>query len=718
MKIKIVLFASATALFYASTAMAQADEPSVGIEDIVVTAQKRDQRLQDVPVSVTAIGGDALQDRGISDLTQIAVAVPGVQITPQNGVMLPFLRGIGNASNAVGNESSVAIYTDGVYFTRLPVGFFSLANVERVEVIKGPQGTLFGRNSSGGVIHIVTKDPSYPPILSGTLSYANYETLEGALYASAGLSEKIAMDISVNGRRQGEGWGTNTPTGNRAGFNDNFLARSKVLLEPTETFKLTVTGFYGYTKSGTGGNVFPGKNQGFNTPPFQQLGPLPDFYGQRNDIDQYAISNSWGGSLRGDLDLGFANLTSISAHSQMKERTLFDADSTPRPDFTFFLASTTAQFTQEFQLGSEAGDRLNWLVGLFYYDAVSKYTRIVGSGAPFGGLSLIGDSRVHAKSYAAYGQASYEVVPQLNLTAGLRYTRDEIAGSGRGELNTTPPIPAIPFQSARDAIEKVTFRIAADYKVTDDVMAYGSFSRGYKAATYNLLFFNPVPTKPEVIDAYEIGLKTDLLDKRVRFNSSLFLYDISNPQVQLANAGNITLSNARSARVKGAEVDIVAAMTGGLEARLAATYLDSKYKSYLNAPSGPENLLPPFGSANPLISIDASGRRLPLSSKFTMNAGATYKFESPIGSWAASIDYYYNQGYNFEPDNLLHQPNFGLLDVQLKYSPTERFDIRLWGRNLTDKQYVVQANTAAGPSGYPYNPGAPRTYGVSVDFRF
>ena len=641
-----------------------------------------------------------------------------MQITPQNGVILPFLRGIGNASNTVGNEASVAVYADGVYFTRLPVGFFSLANVERVEVIEGPQGTLFGRNSSGGVIHIVTRDPSYSPVQQGTLSYGNRETLEGSLYASTGLSEKAALDISVNGRNQGEGWGTNLPTGNRAGFNDNFLVRSKLLLEPSEAFKITATGFYGYTKSGTGGNVFPGKTQGYTTAPYQQLGPLPGFYDQRNDLDQYAISNSWGGSLRGELELGFANLASISAYSEVKERTLFDADSTARPDFTFYLGSTTAQFTQEFQLGSRAGSDLNWIAGLFFYDAVSKYTRIEASGAPFGGLSLIGDSRVHARSYAAYGQASYEIAPRLSLTAGLRYTRDEIAGNGRGDLNTTPPIPAIPFQGAEDSTGKVTYRLAADYKFSDDAMVFGSYSRGFKSATYNLLFFNPVPTRPEVIDAYELGFKTDLLDRRVRLNGALFYYDISNPQVQLVNAQSVTLSNAGSARVKGAELDLQASLGGGLTGRMAATYLDAKYKSYANAPSGPEILLPPYGSVNPLISIDASGKRMPLSSKITMNVGATYEFDSPIGNWAASVDYYYNDGYYFEPDNLLQQPSFGLLDVQLKYSPTDRFDIRLWGRNLANKKYVIQANTAAGPSGYPYNPGAPRTYGVAVDFRY
>lgn len=736
---RLLLSACIGALIH-QPAQAQRPDESSGpqIEEIVVTAQKRAQNLQDVPLAVTAFTGDALKARGITSVGELTLTTPGLQIQPGGGgSVIPFLRGVGSTAAAVGNESSVAVYLDGIYYTRLPPGFLTLNNIERVEVLKGPQGTLFGRNSSGGVINIVTPDPSHEFAMRGSLGYGRFDMVHGDAYVTGSLGDKMAADLSVGGTRQSDGWGTNRATGNRVGFVDDFTARSKLLFEPGETTRFVLSGFYSYSKSGSQGNSFPGFTRGTRTMPGLITPSLDDFYDHDSDVDGRLLAQFWGASLRAEQDFGFAKLTSITAYTRDKERAKGDGDYGPLPDFIYHQRADLKQFTQEFQLGNSAG-RFDWLLGLFYYDTKTAYPNdfsgLLFDATIFPGAHLFLENFQHVKSYAAYGQATYEVAPGLSLTGGLRYTRDKLNGHGIQNLATrngvlNPGTPLIPIATASDrtTFEKVTFRASVDYKFTPDILGYASFSRGYKSAGYNLIPFSAPPQRPETLDAYEAGFKMDLFDRRVRLNTAAFYYDVQDPQVQLLQNGSLALSNADGSRVYGFELDGQAAISEALTARFGFTWLDSKYTSYGSidpttglcvrcAPSGPPS--PTGGAVSPLLNIVADGNRTPLAPKATFNIGADYGFDGAGGRWTLSADYYHNSGYDFEPDNLLHQPSYDLVNAQVTFAPNDNLAFRLWGKNLFDEKYVSLALTQEGGPGYPYLAGPPLTYGVSVDFSF
>ncbi len=697
-----------------------------GVQEIIVTAQKRAQRLQDVPVAVSAFNDAALEERGIKDVRELTRITPGLQVAQGTGVALPFLRGIGSNASAAGNESSVAVYADGVYYTRLPVGFLSLSNIERVEVLKGPQGTLFGRNSSGGVINIVTPDPSFDFSGHASLGYGNYQTFQGDLYVTGGLSDTLAMDITVGGTNQANGWGTNIATGNKAGFQNDFTVRSKLLWKPGNSTKVVLTGYYSLSRVSTQGNIMKGYTGGTSLPPYVVLPPLPDFYDTRNGIDGRNITKGEGGSLRIEQDVGFGTLTSTTAFTREREKQPGVSDLTPQGDGRYLLHIGVKQFTQELQLAGKRGP-LTYVAGLFYYNALSKYDPSAFSGPLFSGPGFNGVqifAKQRAKSYAGYGQATLEVAPGLSLTGGLRYTHEKTSGDGRTALiNNGTEIASFPVPPDSKSLDRLTYRTAVDYKFTPDILGYVSYSRGYKSGGYNLIPFSAPPQRPETVDAYEAGLKTSLFDRHLRLNGAAFYYRVSDPQVQLIRSGSIILSNAKSARVKGVELEAEAALSSQFSAHGGFTYLDATYKSYNNAPSAPPNpntnpALGYVGGTIPAISVDASGNQLPLSAKYVFNVGASYTVDTGHGDAQLSVDYYHTSKLYFEPDNLLKQNGYGLLSAQLKYSPTPNTSIRFWGKNLLDKQYVSLGVTYAGPAGYPYLPGPPRTYGVTGEIKF
>lgn len=689
----------------------------VGLGEIVVTAQKREQSLQKVPLSIVALGSGSLDQRNITAASDLISAVPGLQFNSGTGSSSPFLRGIGNPSTAVGNESSVAMYTDGVYHTRLPIGFFTLNNIERVEVLKGPQGTLFGRNSTGGVIQIITKTPTQQAELQGSLGYGNFNTVRGDLYAAGAISDRLAADISLGGQYQKDGWGHNAD-GSRHGYQDNFTARTKWVLDASDTTKVTFIGYYVYAKSDNQGGTFPGFTSGYVSEPYARLSST-GFYDCNCDTNSYAKSNSWGTSLTIDQELPFASIKSISAYQRNNMADLFESDYTERPDFFAPTKSYVEQITQELQLSSLKGAPLEWILGLYYYDTTSEYTQQEWRNpTDFGPLGFDSFAKVHTRSFSAFGQATYELVENLKVTGGIRYTHDDVRGNGRIEIATDPISYLMPETFAEVKVNKVTYKGSLDYQFSHDVMAFASISRGYKSPTFNMFLFNPVPNKPEVLDAYEVGVKSSLLGGRLRLNLSGFWYDINAPQVQTFGGGSIILANAERARSKGAEVEVEAKLATGLTARALLTYMDSKYTKFTDAPSGPPNPLPPYGAVAPLLSINASGNRTPLAPEWTVNVGFDYKVDTSIGGFAVSADYYYNDGYFFEPDNLLHQGSHSLVNAQLKYNPTENFAVRVWGKNLNDAKYVVGASSQGGAPGYPFYPGAPRTFGMAFDFSF
>jgi len=727
---KTVLLCCVTAFTPLSSAMANevaAPEEGEGqLQEIIVTAQKRSENMQKIPIAVTAFSDEAIDSRAITNIADLGPLTPGLKVDQGNGIVLPFLRGVGSTLTALGNESSVGIYIDGVYTTRTLPGLFSLGNIERVEVLKGPQSTLFGRNSTGGVIQIVTALPTEEVTVKGHVGYGNYDTITGDFYASGGLAPNLAVDISVNGTRQGDGFGTNIATGDRDRYQDDITVRSKLAFTPSDETRIIVSGYYTYNKTSANAATLPGTVAGFSTAPFVAQ-PNLKFFDQNTDIPNFIRGEQYGVSLTAEQEVGFASLKSISAYSHNEELGSFDLEKSPRPDGGAYLYSHLNQFTQELQLSSLSGSPVTWTVGGFYYYTDTAYepaflfgplqfpTDVIGDGID-NGTNIHGQQKV--KSISVYGQATYEVLPRLKFTAGARYVHDDVEGIGAIGLVRSNVETIVARNNPKYDQGKVTFKLAADYQIADSILGYATFSRGYKSGGFNLLPVPSAPYKAETIDAYEVGLKTQLFDNRMRLNLAGFWYDIRSPQVQLLNATSVLVANAGSARVKGLDLDGTLLVASGLTLNFGAAYLDSKYRDFTNAPLGVPVLVPPFGASNPLLSINAGGNYTPNASKFTATAGLTYNVASAIGDWTLVADYAYNDGYYFEPSNLFHQKAFSLVNANVELEPSEHLSVGLWVKNLFDKRYVAFQSVQAGPSGFPFTPAPPRRYGIRLGYKF
>ena len=688
------------------------------LQDIVVTAQRRSQNLQRVPISVAAISGAALETRGIEAVTDLGTSVSGLVFQRINGIVLPFLRGVGNTGNAAGNEPSVATYVDGVYYPRAISSFFDLKNIERVEVLKGPQGTLFGRNSTGGIINVITRDPSHDFSLAASGEYGRFNALQGDAYVTGGLTDTVAADLSVSAKTS-DGFGRNIATGGRYGYEDSVLVRGKLLWTPGPDTRIIVSAFYSGSKQSSQRASFPGfPSKSFLTATILRPESI-SFYDGTDNSNSRDIFKVFGGTLRVEQNLHFAKLVSISAYTKSDENSIYDVDFLPQNDAVAQGIGPVKVFTQEVQLVNAPNSPFDWIVGAYYYNNKTAYSSLTFTGRLFGGFDNNQPAQQKVESLAGFAQATYEILPKLKLTGGVRYTHDDLRGSGQFQLLGPPATPLVTnVPPGRDRIGKVTFKAAVDYQFTDDVLGYVSFSRGYKAGNFNLLTYgSSTPTRPEIIDAYEAGVKSELFDKHVRLNAAGFHYKISNPQVALIKGQTIFFSNAGGSEVNGGEFDAEFAIARGLSARAGATYLDSHYTDYLGAPASIPDVV--NGGSIPVAGgINARGNRTPLAAKVTFNVGGDYTIETHVGTFTLTADLYHNSGYFFEPDNLLRQGAYDLLNAQIRWKVAKNYAVRVFGRNLLNEKIIAGAASYQGPTGFAYVPSPPVTYGFAIDMNF
>jgi iron complex outermembrane recepter protein len=706
-----------------------------GLAEIVVTAQRRAQRLQDVPIAVTAASADTLAQVNVTNVTDAGKIMPSLNFGIASGNVQPFLRGVGNPAVLVGNEASTAIYIDGVYYPRLPPQLFDLNNIERVEVLEGPQGTLFGRNADGGLIQIVTREPSFDvPVVHASLGYGNYDTLRASLYASTPINEVLAADISLIEMNQGDGWGHNIDTNAPAFLGRDYAARSKWLLKPADGTRVELTLEFTNAAAddmGITNHVFDGSGSVHRYPlPPHQILPQGGFYDVSGDYPERTDNKFYGGNLHITQDVSFADLVSISAFSQLFGSASFDADYSTLPYIYATEPYQVNPFSQEFQLLSHPNGTLDWIAGLYYLHLPSKYT-----GANIGGIGVGGAPDASAlyttkdvtESKAVYAQSTYHLPENTDVTLGLRYTHDELQANGRLDFS----IPSLGVyapgteQYGSTSFEKLTWRFAVDHKFTDDIHAYVSQSRGFKAGIYNLLPFSTTPAKSEVIDATELGIKSTAFDDHLRLNAAAFYYKIQDPQVNIyviqPSTGQlgVSLINAGGAEDKGFEFNGSVAVTRGLVINFGATFLHAVYTAFDNAPFYYQGTYPATGGPPDPHPGNATGNHLPFAPDFAGNVGLLYTIPMNGGKWDLSLNDYEKAAFFFQADNYLRQPAYNLVDAQVKWTlPGDRWAIRLWGQNLLGTRYYVGADEAGTYPGAYGAPGAPRTYGVAYDYAF
>jgi iron complex outermembrane receptor protein len=676
------------------------------LEEVVVKAQRRSERLQKVPITVTAISGEQLASHGETSTNSLTDSVSNLSMNQIGTAVTPYIRGVGSNGSNPNDEQSVALYVDGVYIAS-PIGnIFDFNNIDQVEVLKGPQGTLFGRNATGGVIQILTKDPSSTPSGQVSIGYGNYDTIKSSLYATGGIGPNLAGDVAFVYGNNLDGYGHDIYNGTQTFRQENVGLRSSVLWTPSDETSVRISGDYS-TLDGTGTDyqLLPGIIGADG-----MLG-YPGKFNTDANWPNFANIQAYGGSVRVRQSFDFADLISLSAYRYTRELYSLDEDSSPAPIVNSRLTGLAQDFSQELQLVSKADSELKWLLGGYYFNARYAYAPFYLGGAAAAGFGLpsvdiFGTQRTSSGS--VYGQATYPITTDLHLTAGLRYTAEYQSDRGSVEGGGITLLTA-PFEN--HVADRLTWRFALDYQFNDNLLGYISDNRGMKSGGFNLLNPGTPGYAPEILDAYEIGMKSSWLDRRLVFNLSGFYYDYHHIQVQTIETGGVYTVNAAAAALKGFDLDTTMVILPGLTASGGLGYTDGEYTDFPNA-----TFTPPSPYDGPQTLGNASGKRVVNAPRWSANGSLDYTFNTPHGDFQADVTATYRGMTYVTADNRLSIPSYTLVNMALTWMPTPLYSLQLWAHNVGNETYYAsRVETSLGDIQYQ---GPPRTYGFTLTRKF
>ncbi len=694
------------------------DEATLASGEIVVTAQRRAERLQDVPIAISALSNENMVRRGLTDLSNLRGAVPGLTVSTFaafNASNLISIRGISGQPLPIGASQATALYLDGVFLSRPDAAFFSLDDVERVEVLRGPQGTLYGRNATAGAINIITRTPD--DRLTGGIqaSYGNFDAvmIRGSLSGPLGGGVSASLSGSYDAR---DGYFTNSITGNRIGERHQYSARAKLRYSNDAGFDATLSGDY---TRGRGHEHWKALYaNGTNGGPLVGLGNPKVL---ATDIENLVFANraSGGVSLSMNVELNsLVDLTSITSFREVTAATIYDSGGDALNNFVSFGDNYSRAFNQEVR-AVYTGDTLRITGGANYYHERGRFIQQVGTAPPARAATPRDSTDLEA--IAAFGQVEIDLTPQLTLVGGLRLnyeTRNFLidytnafptrGGSQAGKVSDTAVIPMG----------------GINYKPGRDVLVYAKISKGYQAPGFN---FSPgvaaLPGNfsfgPETLLAYEAGVKSQFFDRRVTLNAAAFWYDSQGVQIRSPSlpVGTTIVSNAASATTKGFEVELTVAPAEGLTLSGQATYLDATFGSFC------ELVTPPNPRANNSLctptTAQRGGNRLLQAPRWSGGASANYTQPLADGSAInANLAYSFESNVFFTTANLEGASNGGWhrLDARLGYQILNGPEIYVYGRNLTDDRYagfIIRINNGSSAS-----ISEPRTYGIGARYRF
>ncbi|MDB5698964.1 MAG: TonB-dependent receptor [Alphaproteobacteria bacterium] len=662
----------------------QPDADQGGIADIVVTATRREERLQDVPVTVTAITGDALTAADISNVRTLNQIVPGFTGGRGGGAFFPVIRGVGSTGISVGDEPNVALYVDGVYQPDAVGNWVDLVEVERVEVLRGPQGTVFGRNATGGLVNVITPDPSFNFRGRVGARYGRLRNDAGDLdlrgYVTGPLSSTLAADLAVNYSHT-EGYVKDLVRGSdNLGKDEVVNIRGKLLFKPSDTVKFVLTGSF-MDRSGSPNVPQPYKNNTLGATFPGVILPTGPWQGSLTE-DTVLDVRRYNASFQAQFEFEHFNLETTSGYSDLDFFQLGDSDST-----NIFLESFPARllsksFSQEVRLLSNGSGRLQWIVGGYFFDLNGKSPFSLISRRPATGVtSRVFNSTLTTRSYSGFVEGTYEVASDLFFTAGGRYTTED--RTFRQVLNGRDV-----FGKVKSTFDKWTYRGALRYNFAKDANIYASYGTGFKSGVYNMSGLSPVPVKPENIKAAEVGIKADPADW-LRTNLAIFHYDYKDLQVQAKDTAGpgYLLQNAATAEIYGGELELTAQATPDLMLRGSVAYLHAQYDKFAAA----QSFIPLPVGGNTVVTADASGKQLGRAPKWTVNVGAEWGHDLAGGRFGASTNVFYSSKVFYDFQNVFFQPSYVLWNAQLSWTTAdERWRFTLSGTNLTNEQVYQQ----------------------------
>lgn len=750
-------------------------------ETIVVTAsRRRDENVQDVPVAISVISAAAIEKRGDFTLAQIQQQVPSLQVitfNPRNTNIN--IRGLGSnvALTNDGLENGVGFYLDDVYYGRVGPAQFDLVDLQGIEVLRGPQGTLFGKNTTAGVINVTSRKPTFDPELSAEASIGSYGFHQVRASASTGVIPDL-LAVRLSGAISGnDGFLWNKTTNSRAQNYSNKSIRGQLLFTPDPDLEVRIIGDYARQKQDYVLGIFAAQHTtyadgtaipnsfaaraarfpGYTLPAFQPFDRV-------GEADSHYQSNMAGYGVSGEVNwnLGGAALTSITAYRWWDWDPANDGDNTSLPIMTKAQqANRQRQFSQEIRLASRGNRSFDYVIGAYYFWQIvrgygaSRYGSAAAlwnlpavdqtlANAALNGFEANSTSTPETKSIALFGQTDWHITDALTLTTGLRFTHEKKSGAydqywvDGQDISGFTAVQQATIRALRSQFSPITSYstsftdnslsglVTLNWKIAPDVSVYGSYARGNKSGGLNLTTL-PAGVDPDVapekVDAFELGLKSQFLDRRATFNAAAFWTQIHDYQTAItdqaagSNVSRQYIANIPKVRSRGIEGELSVAATDHFSFNASATYTDARYVTYTNAPQAIERQ--DLGAIQ-----DLSGERLPGVSKFAWTVGAD--FDHPLITLGgrevglyAHADYAYRSSLNTSPSNSAwaQVPGYGIANARIGLKTDDGlWDFSVWAKNLFDKDYFVSLS-AQNTGVVNAQIGDPRTIGATLRTR-
>ncbi|UVO49678.1 TonB-dependent receptor [Sphingomonas sp. SUN019] len=707
--------------------------------DIVVTAQRREESLQDVPISITALSGDTLTAAGIQDTERLSTLTPGL-LVQRSVVGKISIRGVGNENYTISGDPGVAVHSDGVYVARAAAGLFDLFDVARVEVLRGPQGTLYGRNATGGVINVIPNYPSDKFEGRVAAEYGNYDAFRVEGMVNAPLGGCWAVRIAGLGSWR-DGFTRNTNASRSRGFDrldskDVLAGRGQIAYDGDSAFKARLSVEYLGDDSnlpaykylnrpdalptadfGGGANAFDRRfrrtvNQGFEL-------DIPGTNRTVGSDDDVFKTNQFGAALHMSYDFGGVTLSSISGYRSTQFNWLNDGDGSDVFYVNYIQQDDTDQYSQELQLSGQSG-RFEWLIGGYYFhesgDSFIALPFPFGANLPF---YILIDGTAKTRVLAGFGELRWQATDRLKVTLGARYSDEKRKARYRYEINFGTPFVANPDLS--DTFNAFTPRLVVNYEATKDINLYASATRGFKSGGFNLLAIQP-GFEPEKVWSYEAGFKSTI-GGIATLNANVFYADYKDIQVgQIVNLSSV-LTNAAAATLKGAEVELSVRPTDVFDLGATIAYLDAKYDKFCTGdPTQPA--APVSAGCDPANPIDLKDNRFPRAPKWTLTGTAAYTIPIARGGLTLRGDVRYQSKTFFTQFNrpLIAQKGYTIVNGRATWTaPDDRFSIGAFVNNVFDKTYFTEIlesgafNPQLVAQGYV---APPRTYGITAAVSF
>jgi iron complex outermembrane receptor protein len=740
---------------------AEGDSGSL-LEEVVVTAQKRAESAQEVPISIVAMTGESLEKLNQADVLAIASRTPTLQYSQAGGEAQLYIRGVGSNLLAVGADPSVAIHQDGVYLGRPNMGMNQFLDVDRVEILRGPQGTLYGRNATGGTLNIVSRMPTREFEGYAMAGFGENDRIELKGAVGGPLSDVISFRLAARSVKDDGYTEDLDPRGTNTIDDQDMQAYRAILrIQPSENLRLDLQYDHSTFENGNT-SIIPLDNLG--AAPLLGAVPTGSIHKVRNNTPSFMDWNTGGPTAT--LEWGInehAVLTYVYSQRDFEQDFLFNTDGTEAEVTRTTMQFDTTQKSHEVRVASRNLDRFEWIAG-FYSLKEDKFGALglVRLNLATPGVFIIPATNT-TDAKAVFAQASYEITPTVKLTAGIRRSEEE-KGDFNQQINVfasaTNPVDQIALglygnlvrpaaaTTRRDSRKWTAWtpKIGLDWKMSDDVLVYASYTKGFKSGGYNdYQPSNPV-YGPESIKSYEVGVKSDWMDRKLRVNAAAFWYDYTDLQVTSYFQSLTLVSNAADSTVKGIDLEVLANPAPGLDVGASISWLDATYDRFLfpygvcRANVAADPTCRGIGLNQPRA-LDVAGNRLNNAPEIKGNVFAQYTL--PLGgagdlSVLAQYSHTDDIEFNAANDPNERQKAYSLLDARVAWtSPSGSLEIAAWGKNLTDEDYfhnIIQFTSTSNPPNSPGPGGAVtdpfsignslgypapgRTWGIDATYRF